>query len=123
MITIENIQTSVIDALKTQNLTIYGSEAKADYIKPCFFVQVVSVLSEPVTRNFTENSVTVQILFCSKDGTDIENIRMQDTLNSIFSKELNIGDRKLLPRNFISGTDSDNSLSYNFDLNYLNEIL
>lgn len=130
MITMLGIKEAVVSILKSNNPGIngpYGSEIKKGFIRPCFFVQIMPISSEIATKNYSENVVTVEIMYFSSGGTDLENVKMHDTLSSLFSVPLIIGDRKILPRNIRSEVVDDNAMGYNsmsfkFDLNYYNEI-
>ena len=130
MITMLEIKEAIVSLLKSNNPGIngpYGSEIKKGFTRPCFFVQIMPISSEIATKNYSENVVTVEIMYFSSGGTDLENVKMHDTLYSLFSVPLVIGDRKILPRNIRSETVHDNAMGYNsmsfkIDLNYYNEV-
>lgn len=120
MITLVAIKKSVNDILKTTEYKVYGNEVKEGFKRPCFFVQLFPIGSNLLNQSTTENSVMVEIIFFSKDKTDLENIKMYDFLRKSFTPVLLMGDRKILTQNFRAET-IDDVISVKFDLNYFDE--
>ncbi|OPJ58442.1 phage tail terminator family protein [Clostridium oryzae] len=118
MITLEKIKKSVVSALKSQKLKIYGTEIDEGFKRPCFFVQIVGLGSEIVNRNFCENLYTVEIAYFSVDKTDIENAKMYDVLRTIFSEALIVEDRSLICRKLRMSIVEDHVMSFKFDLSF-----
>ena len=121
MIAMEDVKKSAILLIKPLNITVYGKEIKEGFKTPCFFVKASLVNSEMVTKNFTENEVAVEIIYISQSETDLENVKMNDTLRSIFSQVIAINDRKLLPQKLRSDTE-EYVLNFKFDLKYLDGV-
>lgn len=127
MIKIFDIKVAIVSLLEQLNIEVYGNEIKEGFDRPCFFVQIMPISNDTVTKNFSENKITVEIMYFSENETDIENVQMHDSLSSIFSKSIGINDRKILPKKIRSETEvedlmSFNSLSFRFDINYYDEI-
>ena len=121
MIAMEDVKKSVIALIKPLSITIYAKEIKEGFKTPCFFIKATLVNSEMMTINFSENEVTVEIIYMSQTETDLENVKMNDILRSIFSQVMAINDRKLLPQKLRSDTE-EYVLNFKFDLKYLDGV-
>lgn len=121
MITLEEIKKSVISLIKPLNIAVYGKSIKQGFKTPCFFVQLMPIESNTVTRNFSENTYTVEIVYFSENETDLENVRMYDNLRGIFSKTIAINERNILPQKLRYDTE-DYVMSFRFDLSFYDDI-
>lgn len=81
------------------------------------------IKSNLATVNYSENEVTIEIVYFSEKKTDLENIKMYDILYDIFSKPIDINGRKRLAMDIRSDTDDNNNMSFKFDIEYNNEVL
>lgn len=120
MITLVDIKKSINAVLKTTGYKVYGNEVKEGFIRPCFFVQFFPIGSNLLNPATTENLIMVEIVFFSKDKTDLENLKMHDLLQTKFTPVLVVGNRKILISKYRSETN-DGVLSIKFDLNYFDE--
>lgn len=121
MITAENIKEAVISLIKPLNIKVYGRNIKQGFKTPCFFMQTMPIETNTVTRNFSENAYTIEIVYFSENETDLENVRMYDTLKGIFSKTMAINGRKILPQKIRTDTE-EYVMSFRFDISFYDEI-
>lgn len=121
MIKLEDLKKTIIALLKSQGLKTYDNGIKQGYKRPCFFVQLMPIKSNLSTINYSENEVTVEIVYFSENESDLENIKMYDTLYSIFSKPIDVNGRKRLPTDIRTSIDDDDNMSFRFDIEYWNE--
>ncbi|HEX2986096.1 MAG TPA: hypothetical protein VHO71_04700 [Caproiciproducens sp.] len=126
MILLTDIKSSINQQLKNKfHYKIYGREIKDDFDRPCFFVELLPSGSDAETQNFTSNKLTViityfQVLQQDKGYSDLENIKMFDSLKELFKLNLPVGSRTLHPQNIRSAYTGDNLdiLQTSFDLDY-----
>ena len=127
MISLTDIKSSVDQRLTDKtSFEVYGREIKDGFDRPCFFVELLPNGSDAETQNFTSNKLTVIITYFQelqqgKGYSDLENIKMYDTLKDLFKLNLSVGSRVLHPKNIRSGYTGDNLdiLQVSFDLDYL----
>ncbi|KZL94366.1 phage tail terminator family protein [Clostridium magnum] len=129
MITLVDIKKSINDVLKGTGYKVYGNEVKEGFTRPCFFAQLIPISSDILKKDTSENFLMAEIIYFSKDKTDLENLKMYDVLKKSFIPTLQVNNRKFLVRNFRSDTiddtenDTDNIYSIRFDLNFYDEII
>lgn len=125
MITLVDIKEAMNNALLPIGLKTYGNEVKEGFSRPCFFVNLTPVTSETFKKDTSENSLMVEIVYFSKNRTDLENLQMYDTLKGILTPMLTIVTKKKLVRNFRAEVidEDDHIYSVKFDLNFYDEIL
>ena len=120
MATLIDLKKSINGVLKTNfsPVKLHSSEATEDFKRPAFFTQVIPVISEYDTVNFTSNSVMVVINYFSKKGTELENLIMYEDIKKAFGMTLKVNQRSFLLRN-IRSEIVDGVLQFRFDLDYL----
>jgi len=125
MITLVSIKKAINDILVPVGLNIYGNEIKEGFSRPCFFVNLIPVISDTFKSDTSENVLMVEIVYFSANKTDLENLKMYDTLKGILTPVLSIGTRKLLVRKFRAQVidETDHIYSVKFDLNFYDEIV
>jgi hypothetical protein len=123
MTTLIDLKKSINQVLKDNfpNIKIYPSETKEGFQRPAFFTQVIPVTTEYETVNFSSNIVMIVINYFSKNGTEIENLKMDDELRKAFKMTLKVNQRSLLLKN-IRSEIVDEVLQFRFDLNYFVDI-
>lgn len=126
MISLTDIKSSVDQRLTNKtSFEVYGREITDGFDRPCFFVELLPNGSDAETQNFTSNKLTVIITYFQelqqdKGYSDLENIKMYDTLKDLFKLNLSVGSRTLHPKNIRSGYTGDNLdiLQVSFDIDY-----
>lgn len=122
MITLIKLKKTVNDLLKSFNIRIYGSEVKEGFIRPSFFVQLLPLSGDNLfKKDLIEKSIMVEINYFSKEKTDLENFKMAEKLEKLLFPILDLGEQKLLVKNFESGI-VDGVLSTKFHLNWFDSI-
>ncbi|TGE33326.1 DUF6838 family protein [Desulfosporosinus sp. Sb-LF] len=125
MITLVDIKTAINNVLAPVGLKTYGNEVKEGFSRPCFFVEVTPVASETFKRDTSENTVMVEIVYFSENKTDLENLKMYDTLKGLLTPTLTIGNQKKMVSNLRAEAVDDTDLIYSvkIDLNFYDEII
>lgn len=95
----------------------YRNDEKEGFKRPCFFVQIFPIAFEYSTVNYTSNKLMIVINYFSKNRTQLENLKMHDTLKEAFGRSLKVNDRYLHLRN-IRSDEADGTLQFKFDLNF-----
>ena len=117
MIDLVDIKEELNNIVKSIGFKIYGQEVKEGFDRPSFFMQLIPLESNLENRNTVENIIMVEIVYFSKDKTELENIKMYELLKSKIFPILKIKDRRLLVRNF-RRERIDDILSIKFDLEF-----
>lgn len=86
--------------------------------KPTFFTQIIPVVSQNETVNYSSNKVLVIINYFNGDLGEVDNLEMYDEIKRAFGMTLKVNERSFLIRNFVSST-IDGVLQTKFDLDYL----
>ena len=86
--------------------------------KPTFFTQIIPVVSQNETVNYSSNKVLVIINYFNGDLGEVDNLEMYDEIKRAFVMTLKVNERSFLIRNFVSST-IDGVLQTKFDLDYL----
>lgn len=125
MIALVDIKKAVSTALSPTGLTIYGSEVKEGFTRPCFFVNLLPIASDTFKTDTSENSLMVEIVYFSANKTDLENLKMYDVLKGLFSPTLSVGTRKIRIEKFRAEVidEEDHIYAVKFDLNFYDEIV
>lgn len=116
MTSLVEIKKAIIDKLKPLGVNIIASEIQSGFKKPAFFVQLM-VISEESDADMNVNTLTVNIHYFSEDKTDLDNLKMIDTLRKLFVVTLKTDSRTLTlsdKRHDIY----DNVLQFKFDIRY-----
>jgi hypothetical protein len=126
MLTLVGIKSSINKLLIDKfAYPIYGREVQEGFKRPSFFVEILPSNSNLETQNFNSNKLIVIITYFQemqqgKIYSDLDNIKMYDSLRSLFSAGLRVLDRHLTPQNIRSDYADTNKdiLQFSFDLNY-----
>lgn len=100
---------------------LYADDIREGFKRPCFFIELLPVARDNEGGGFYSRRVSVVINYFSKKGTDLENIKMQDRLEQIFSQALKIKDR-VITINSTNGYITDSVLHFSFNIDYLDSI-
>ncbi|MGL5245777.1 MAG: phage tail terminator family protein [Sarcina sp.] len=118
MITLVDIKEAIREKLEPLDIKIYGNEIEEGYNRPCFFTQILPVGGlEQYSRNLVENNFMIEIVYFSKEETQLDNLKMSDTLRNIFFPFFNVETRKIRVTEFKQDT-SNNILSLRFYINF-----
>lgn len=94
-ISIVDIKRAILSKLNVNYPTheFYGEKMPSKFERPSFYIYFVPLETEHKSRMFIEKAVMIKIDYYSKNGTNEENWIMADELESIFHKDLRVGDR------------------------------
>lgn len=126
MITLADIKSSINHILDEKiGYKVYGREISQGFTRPCFFVELLPTGSDSETQNFSSNKLTVIITYFQKMSqctgySDLENIKMYDSLKNLFAMNLPVKTRILHPQNARVAYTGENIdiLQFSFDLDY-----
>jgi len=123
MITLVDIKKAVNSVLKDNfpDTKTYSSDTKEGFKRPAFFTQVVPIVMNHETTNYTSNKVMIVINYFSENGTELENLKMDTNLRKAFGMTLKVNQRSFLLQN-IKSEIVDEILQFKFDLNYFDGI-
>ena len=123
MITLIDIKKSINQVLKSNfsDIKIYSNDTKEGFNRPAFFTSIIPITSDYETVNFTSNKLMIVINYFSKNGTELENIKMHDELKKAFGMNLKVSQRSFILRN-IRSEIVDEVLQFRFDLDYYVDI-
>lgn len=123
MATLIDLKKSINQVLKTNfpTIKIYSSDTKEGFQRPTFFTQIIPVVTNYETVNFTSNRMMVVINYFSEKGTELENIKMYDDIKKAFGMTLKVNRRSFLIKN-IRSEIVDEILQFRFDLDYFVDI-
>ncbi|WP_343337282.1 hypothetical protein TPELB_23530 [Terrisporobacter petrolearius] len=122
MLSLVTLKKAIVDTLKPLNINIIANEVRSGFenLKPAFFIQIMPV-SNDTGINMQERVITVNIHYFSKEKTDIDNLKMIDTLNNLFINCIKVEDRMLTLYEKREELE-DNVLQYKFDLRFTESI-
>ena len=119
MIDLVDLKKAITNLLKDTEIRVLDVSAKEGILRPCFSVQLLPIVgSELIKPNTYENSYMVEINYFSKEKTQLENLKMADTLRKKVMPFFNIKNRKLTPSN-VRNEIVDGVLSFKFNLKWL----
>lgn len=124
LIELIDLKKSINNLLKSiePSYKIYGNEIKEGFERPCFFVQILPVSGTDLFKSDTlENSYMVEINYFSKSQTQLDNLKMAETLKKKVFPYITIKDRKITPRN-VRNEDIEGILSFRFNLSWLDSL-
>jgi hypothetical protein len=105
---------------------VYGREVQNGFDRPSFFVEFLLTGSDFETQNFTSNKLTVNITYFQverqdRNYSDLENIKIFESLRNLIGMDLQVGTRVLHPQNFRMNYMGENQdiMQMSFDLDYL----
>lgn len=117
MISLIDIKKAIVKKLKyIKGVNVVANDIRSGFDKPAFFVQLMH-LGTDSDCDIQETLINVYIHYFSDDKTDLSNLKMTDTLNSLFVNSLKLNDRTLTLYNKSSDID-DNVLKFMFTLKY-----
>lgn len=99
----------------------YADEIKEGFDRPCFFVQIFPVMFNYDTVNFSSNKLMIVLNYFSRDGTDLENLKMYDELKKAFGTTITAQGRHLALQDIRTDT-ADGVLQFKFDLDFFDGI-
>ena len=122
MIDLVDLKKAITDLLKDTGIRVLDVSAKEGIVRPSFSVQLLPIVgTELIKPNTYENSYMVEINYFSKEKTQLDNLKMADTLRKKVMPFLNIKDRKLTPSN-VRNEIVDGVLSFKFNLKWLDSM-
>ncbi|MCD3211109.1 hypothetical protein G8T71_07040 [Clostridium botulinum C/D] len=114
-----DIKKSINILLKDTGIKTVDNSIKEGFKRPCFFTQILPLSGTDLLKSTTyENSYMIEINYFSKEQTQLDNLKMADTLKKKVLPYINIKERKLTPKN-IRFEDIDSVLSFKFNLKWL----
>lgn len=122
MIDILDIKKAINDLLKDTGIKTIDNGIKEGFKRPSFFVQILPIGGTDLLKSNTlENSYMIEINYFSKEQTQLDNLKMAETLKKKAFPYITIKDRKLVPKN-VRNEDIDGVLSFRFNINWLDGI-
>lgn len=120
MATLSDLKTAVNKILKDNfvKIKINPNDTKEGFKKPAFFTQILPITTEYDTVNFTSNKLMVVINYFSKDGVEMEMLKMYDAIKKAFGMTIKVNQRSFLIQRFRSEI-VDGVLQLKFNLDYL----
>ena len=116
MISLVSIKKAIVSKLKKIGIAIMSNDIRSGFAKPAFFVQLMPISNDSYD-GYQERVITVNIHYFSEDKTDLDNLKMDDKLNSLFVKTLKVNELSLPIYEKRSEID-DNILQFKFDLRF-----
>ena len=116
MLSILDIKKAIVTKLKVFDINIVANDIRSGFEKPAFFVQLM-LISNDSYDGYQERVITVNIHYFSEDKTDLDNLKMDDKLNSLFVTTLKVNELSLPIYEKRSEID-DNILQFKFDLRF-----
>ena len=116
MISLVSIKKAIVSKLKKIGIPIISSDIRSGFAKPAFFVQLMPISNDSY-NGYQERIITVNIHYFSEDKTDLDNLKMDDKLNSLFVTTLKVNELSLPIYEKRSEID-DNILQFKFDLRF-----
>ena len=116
MISLVSIKKAIVSKLKKIGIAIMSNDIRSGFAKPAFFVQLMPISNDSYD-GYQERIITVNIHYFSEDKTDLDNLKMDDKLNSLFVKTLKVNELSLPIYEKRSEID-DNILQFKFDLRF-----
>ncbi|ACQ51878.1 hypothetical protein AGE29_06675 [Clostridium botulinum] len=102
-----------------EDVKVYGNEVKEGFERPSFFVQLFMENNDLFSYSVTENFIIVEIVYFSKENTQLDNLKMYEKLKKSFSSPLELDNRKILPQKIRA--DFNDVLSFKFNLNFYDD--
>ncbi len=123
MIKLTDIKNAINNVLKEHfpDHNRYADEIREGFERPCFFVQIFPVTFDYETSNYASGRLMIVVNYFSVDGTQLENLKMHDSLREAFGRSLNVNDRLLHLQN-IRSDETEGILQFRFDVEYLVEL-
>ena len=116
MISLVSIKKAIVSKLKKIGIAIISNDIRSGFAKPAFFVQLMPISNDSYD-GYQERVITVNIHYFSEDKTDLDNLKMDDKLNSLFVTTLKVNELSLPIYEKRSEID-DNILQFKFDLRF-----
>ena len=116
MISLVSIKKAIVSKLKKIGIAIMSNDIRSGFAKPAFFVQLMPISNDSYD-GYQERIITVNIHYFSEDKTDLDNLKMDDKLNSLFVTTLKVNELSLPIYEKRSEID-DNILQFKFDLRF-----
>lgn len=116
MISLISIKKAIVDKLKKIDGKVIANDIRSGFDKPAFFVQIMPIANDSY-GDYQERIITVNIHYFSDDKTDLDNLKMDDKLNTLFVTTLKVDDNVLVLYEKRSELD-DNILQFKFDLRF-----
>lgn len=121
MISLVDIKKAIVKKLKyIKGVNVVANDIRSGFDKPAFFVQLMHLGTES-DCDIQETLINVYIHYFSDDKTDLSNLKMTDTLNSLFVNTLKLENRILTIYDKTSDID-DNVLKFKFTLRYTESV-
>ncbi|NEZ47963.1 hypothetical protein FDF74_12300 [Clostridium niameyense] len=122
MIDILDIKKSINNLLKDTGIKSIDNGSKEGFKRPSFFVQILPIGGTDLLKSTTlENSYIIEINYFSKSQTQLDNLKMSETLKTKVFPYITIKDRKITPRN-VRSEDIDSVLSFKLNLSWLDAL-
>lgn len=121
--TLADIKKAISTILKENFPTIkrYPPEVKEGFKKPSFFIELLPIMREKQGKYHYFRKVTVLIRYFSESETELENLKMQDQLEELFSQVLKVNDR-IITLEEVEGRIIDEVLQLQFDISYVDSL-
>lgn len=122
MIDMLDIKKAINDLLKDTGIKTIDNGVKEGFKRPSFFVQILPIGGTDLLKSAAlENSYMIEINYFSKEQTQLDNLKMAETLKEKVFPYIQIKDRKITPRN-VRNEDIEGVLSFRFNLSWLDSI-
>ena len=103
------------------NYKIYAGEVTEGFQRPSFFTQIIPIRMDYETLNYQSDYLIVAITYFNESDTELENIKMYDSLVRAFGRTLKVRDRHLRLLN-IHPNNADRYMQFRFELDYWSQL-
>ncbi len=79
---------------------IYGKEIKEGYDTPCFFTEILDNGGAAETKNFSNGSFTIKIIYFQNEKNELDQLEKVDEIKDLFGLFFCVGNRKLTIKEF-----------------------
>lgn len=100
---------------------IYAGEVKEGFQRPSFFTQIIPMRMDYETKNYQSDRLVVAITYLNENDTELENIKMYDSLVHAFGRTLKVKNRHLTLMN-IHPNNADGYMQFRFDLDFWSQL-
>ncbi|GAB6150768.1 phage tail terminator family protein [Clostridium massiliodielmoense] len=121
MIKLTDLKQSINLLLENTGVKTMDNSEREGFRRPFFFIEIVPIEVKLFKVNKTENKYMIVINYFSKEETQLENLKMVDTIKEKILPYICVKERKLVPKK-IQSEAKDNMLSINFILEWFDDL-
>lgn len=103
------------------NIKIFSPDVKEGFKKPSFYIQLLPISRERLSKYHFNRKVSVVIYYHSDKHEELELLDIEEKLEEIFSNVIRINDRTITIEDSESNIDN-NVLHFEFDISYIGSL-